>query len=71
MISGHIWVLFDADNWIMIHQIGPTRVFASGGSRGGSKGLLEPPFETKLFQFHGDFSQNQCKSDKTNIPFCI
>ena len=24
-----IWVLLDADNWIMIHQVGPTRVFAA------------------------------------------
>ena len=24
-----IWGLLDADNWIMIHQVGPTRVFAA------------------------------------------
>ena len=38
----------------------------SGGSRGGSGGLLEPPFEAKLFHFHGDLFE---KLGKTNICF--
>ena len=30
------------------------KVTISGGFRGGSGGLLEPPSGTKLFQFHGE-----------------
>ena len=33
----------------------------SGGSRWGLGGSLEPPFETKSFNFHGEFSKNQEK----------
>ena len=29
----------------------------SGGSRGGSGGLLEPPFDTKSFHLHREFSE--------------
>ena len=29
--------------------------FYSGGYRGGSCSLLEPPFETKLFYFYEEF----------------
>ena len=43
----------------------------SGGSRGGSGGLLEPPFEAKLFQFHGDLFEKLGKTNKTNPPLYI
>ena len=36
----------------------------SGGSRGGygeGGGSSEPPFETKLFHFHGEFSEKSGK----------
>ena len=35
--------------------------YFSGGSRGGSGRL---PFETKLLNFHGEFSENSGKIDK-------
>ena len=37
----------------------------------GSRGSLEPPFKTKLFQFHGDFHEDLGKTSKTNPPFAI
>ena len=39
----------------------------SGGSRGGygeGGGLSEPPFETKLFHFHGEFSEKNRKKKR-------
>ena len=38
----------------------------SGGFRGGSGGSLEPPSETKLFQFHGEIYEKSGKMLKTN-----
>ena len=38
--------------------------YSSGRSRGGSGGLSEPPFETKLFYFHGEFSEKSGKINK-------
>ena len=38
----------------------------SGGSRGG---LLEPPFEAKLFHFHGDLFEKLGKTEK-RTPIC-
>ena len=32
----------------------------SGRFRGGSGGSLEPPTETKLFQFHGEIYEKSC-----------
>ena len=39
-----------------VHQTG-----ISGGFRGGS---LEHPFETKIFNFHGEFSEKSGNIDK-------
>ena len=36
----------------------------SGGFRGGLGGSLEPPFETKIFNFHGEFSEKSGNIDK-------
>ena len=38
----------------------------SGGFRGGSGGLLEPPLGSKLFQFHGEMYEKSGKMLKTN-----
>ena len=38
----------------------------SGGFRGGSGGSLEPPFGSKLFQFHGEMYEKSGKVLKTN-----
>ena len=38
----------------------------SGGFRGGSGGSLEPPSETKLFQFYGEIYEKLDKMLKTN-----
>ena len=51
------------------------KLSSSGGSREGSGGLLEHPFETKFFHFHGDFLEkksskiinNQVKSTNHTI----
>ena len=54
---------------MVVHMIrAQGRVGYSGGSREGS---LEPPFKTKLFQFHGDFYENLGKTTKTNPPLAI
>ena len=37
-----------------------------GGFRGGSGGSLEPPFGSKLFQFHGEMYEKSGKMLKTN-----
>ena len=34
----------------------------------GSGGSLEPPFEAKLFHFHGDLFEKLGKTNKTNPP---
>ena len=38
----------------------------SGGFRGGSGGSLEPPFGSKLFQFHAEMYEKSGKMLKTN-----
>ena len=42
--------------------------YPSGGSRGGSGGSNEPPFEPKLFHFHGEFQNKLVKLHKSNPP---
>ena len=39
----------------------------NGGPSGVSSGSLEPPFETKLFHFHGEFSENDEKLIKSQV----
>ena len=34
---------------------------------GGSSGSLEPPFETKLFHFHREFSENLEKKNQVQL----
>ena len=43
----------------------------SGGSTGGSWGSNEPPFEPKLFYFHGEFQETLVKLHKSNPPQLI
>ena len=38
--------------------------FRGGGDGGGGRGLLQTPFEIKLFHFHGDFSEKVGKINK-------
>ena len=45
-----------------------SRVGGSGGSRGGSRGSLEPPFELNYFIFMGNFRKNEAKLGK-RTPF--
>ena len=56
------------DQRIKIKVIKPVQLMSlvksSSGSRGGS---LEPPFEAKLFHFHGDLFEKL--TNKTNPPF--
>ena len=40
--------------------------YSSGGSIGGSGGSNEPPLETKLFHFHGEFQKKMVKLHKSN-----
>ena len=47
-----------------IHRNGVQR---SGGPRGGSWGSLEPPFETKLFHFHGEFAEKSGKNINNQV----
>ena len=47
------------------------RICYSGGSRGGSGGSPEPPFEAKLFYFHGDLFEMLGKTNQTNPPLQI
>ena len=39
--EGEIWVLLDADNWIIIHQVGPTRVFVASVCTQGITKLVD------------------------------
>ena len=34
------------------------------GGGGGGRGLLEPPFETRIFYFRGEFSEKSRNIDK-------
>ena len=58
----------------MLYQHSSVKSYSSGRSRGELGGSREPPFETKLFHFHGDFSEksgkinNQVKLTKQRIP---
>ena len=40
----------------------------SGKSRGGSGDSNEPPFESKLFHFHGEFQEKLIKLHKMTPP---
>ena len=46
-------------------QIAEICIF-SGGSRGGSGGSNESPFEPKLFNFHREFQEKMVKLHKSN-----
>ena len=48
----------------MLHKI--IRPSASSRFRGGSGGLLEPPFRPRLFQFEGEINEKSGKTLKMN-----
>ena len=62
--SGSVWSNGSIQHW---HQASPmadlegVKVCVCGGGGGGLKWFPLTPFETKLFHFHGEFSENQGK----------
>ena len=66
-----MWVLSIWKKSVYLTLIKQIRSLFSGGSRGGSGGSVEPPWEFKLFHFRGEFWENVGEMVNSNPPWQI